>query len=172
MSTPSRPPEAVTFLHYPADLDALADLRCRRLPRLLLLAHGAAPPEDPADPLEDWVRLPADPVEVDVRAGLLAARAAAAAAASEVSVDDDGLVRRGGRRAALTPAEAAVFRVLLAAEGSVVRPAALEQAAAELGSKMRLTTRMTRLRARLVPLDLELHAVRGRGYLLELLPPP
>ena len=166
-----RAPASVAFLHYPSDAAGVADARGRRLPRLLLVAADAPPPDDhPADPLEDWVRLPADPVEVDVRADLLAQRHAAARARAAVKVDGDGVARRNGVSVVLTPVEHAVLAVLLASEGEIVPHERLERAAEGVGSTMRLKTRMARLRKRVEPLGLTVHAVRGQGYLLEVLP--
>ena len=55
------------------------------------------------DPLEDWVRLPADEAEVGARLATLAARAGADQAVPEV--DADGLLRYRDRWVALSPVE-------------------------------------------------------------------
>jgi DNA-binding response OmpR family regulator len=160
---------AVAVALHPHDRDRIDELRRRRRPRLLLVATDAASP-DGADPLEDWVRLPADPGEVRIRTELLAARAAAARAEATVTVDADGIARRAGLAVIVTRAEEALLLVLLEAEGSIVAHARLEAAGAAAGSSMRLATRVARLRPKLEPLGVAIHAVRGRGYLLEVRP--
>ena len=55
--------------------DRLEALRREGVPRLLLLATDELAPLD-ADPLEDWVRLPAADADVDLRVQLLEGRAA------------------------------------------------------------------------------------------------
>jgi hypothetical protein len=156
----------VTLVLYPDAEHVVDALRRRRAPRLLLVAPASSPPEA-ADPFEDWVRLPVDPVELDVRADLLARRADASRRAGHVVVDEDGVARREGVTALLTPVEMALFAVLLEREGSIVSQRDLEEVAAFAGSTMRLATRMARLRSRVTPLGVHVHTVRGRGYLLE-----
>jgi DNA-binding response OmpR family regulator len=168
-NTDRRDTAAVAEASHPHDRARIDDLRRRRIPRLLLVAPGAAPPEG-ADPLEDWVRLPADPAEVRLRKELLAERAAAVAAEAIVTVDADGVARRADVRVVLTPVEHALLAVLLECEGAIVRHERLETTAASAGSTMRITTRMARLRRKVEPLGLVLHAVRGRGCLLEVEP--
>jgi DNA-binding response OmpR family regulator len=165
-----RVPASVAIIKYPSEASALADLRRRGLPRLLLVAARAAPPDDALDPLEDWVRVPADPVEVDVRADLLARRHGDALRRRTVELGAEGVVRRNGPSVVLTPVEHALLDVLLASEGAIVPRLILEQTARGAGSTMPLKTRMARLRTRIEPLRLAVHVVRGRGYLLEALP--
>ena len=61
----------VSLVRWPDEAARLADLRERRVPRLLLVAPDAAPPVVDEE-IEDWVRLPADARDVDVRARRLA----------------------------------------------------------------------------------------------------
>jgi hypothetical protein len=63
--------DGVELVSWPDEAARLDELRDRRLPRLLLVAADSAPPAVD-DELEDWVRLPADPRDVEVRACRLA----------------------------------------------------------------------------------------------------
>jgi hypothetical protein len=61
------PIDGVELVSWPDEATRLADVRERRLPRLLLVAPDAAPPAVD-DEIEDWIRLPADTRDVEVRA--------------------------------------------------------------------------------------------------------
>jgi hypothetical protein len=141
-------------------------------PRLLLVAPDAPPPIC-VDPLEDWVRLPADPVDVDHRRALLAHRAGRH---PDVPVlDVDGVLRRGRHLAILPPVEARLAEALLAQAGRVVARERLLAAgwperrfAGPTDDGRALDGRIKLLRRRLAPLGLEVHTVRGVGFLLHL----
>ena len=60
----------VRLIHWPAQADELANLAVET-PRLLLVDAGAPPPEV-FDPFEDWIRLPADPIDLPEVATALA----------------------------------------------------------------------------------------------------
>ena len=168
MSSPTdRSIAAVVHVPYPADATRLAILRARGVPRLLIVASHSPPPVS-ADPLEDWVRVPADPVELRLRTELLAARRDEQVTQRTVCVDDDGVARRGGRTVVLTVVEHPILVFLLERQGTIVPQPVLEGLATSAGSTMRLSARMARLRRTIAPLGLQLHAVRGRGYLLEI----
>jgi hypothetical protein len=61
----------VALVPWPDEESALDDLARAGRPRVLLVAPSVAPP-DVRDPLEDWVRVPVDHGDVDVRARRLA----------------------------------------------------------------------------------------------------
>jgi hypothetical protein len=63
--------EAVALVPWPAEATRAETLALAARPRLLLVAADAAPP-DVRDVLEDWVRVPADERDVEVRARRLA----------------------------------------------------------------------------------------------------
>jgi hypothetical protein len=86
--------DGVVLVVWPRGAPRVHRARELGLPRLLLLEPAAVAPLA-ADALEDWVRMPADPVEVDVRADLLASRARAVAAADDLAMDELGVVKRG-----------------------------------------------------------------------------
>jgi hypothetical protein len=155
---------AVTELDWPEDGDQLGILRRVGAPRLLLVRPGVRPPAV-TSALEDWVRLPADRVDVKTRVETLAARAAAQRNDGP-GVDSTDLVHFRGEWAELSEIEAALTRTLVARLGEVVSYD--ELARAERGAPRRATLRvqLTRLRARLAPLGLDVHSVRARGYVL------
>jgi hypothetical protein len=63
--------DGVELVHWPAEARHADDLHARGIPCILLVAPDADPPLV-RDELEDWVRLPAVPADVDVRARRLA----------------------------------------------------------------------------------------------------
>ncbi len=61
----------VALVPWPDDESVLDDLALAGRPRVLLVARSVVPP-DVHDPLEDWVRVPVDHGDVEVRARRLA----------------------------------------------------------------------------------------------------
>ena len=61
----------VVLVPWPDEESALDDLARAMRPRILMVARSVAPP-DVRDPLEDWVRVPVDHRDVEVRARRLA----------------------------------------------------------------------------------------------------
>jgi hypothetical protein len=61
----------VALVPWPDEASAIDDLALAARPRVLLVA-AAVPPPDVRDPLEDWVRVPVDHRDVEVRARRLA----------------------------------------------------------------------------------------------------
>lgn len=158
--------EGVRFLRWPAEDRVRTELADAGIPRILLVAADAAPPED-WDDLEDWVRLPLDPEELHGRARTLRRRARAT---ERPWFDVDGLLRVGDRWLDLPPGPRAVVELLLARFGQVVDAHELAKAYLDCGGSARESARKTmivRVRHRLAELGLELHNVRDCGYLLE-----
>ncbi len=62
---------AVALVPWPSEARDAAELADAGRPRLLLVARQADPP-DVSDELEDWIRVPADQRDVEVRARRLA----------------------------------------------------------------------------------------------------
>jgi hypothetical protein len=62
---------AVALVPWPSEAADAAELADAGRPRLLLVAREADPP-DVSDELEDWIRVPADERDVEVRARRLA----------------------------------------------------------------------------------------------------
>lgn len=116
------------------------------------------------DPMEDWIRLPADECDLQARVETLARRTAI-----EPTLDGDGVLRQGSKWTALPPIEARLTDVLLARFGKVVsRDALLVQGWPDEDPKRNvLDVHVLRLRRRLEPLGLTIWTVRKRGYVLD-----
>lgn len=122
----------------------------------------------PSDHREDWIRLPAD--DVDLRARVEALRLRLDTRGPErPELDDDGVMRMGERWVALPPVEARIAGALVGRFGAVVSRALLTTAGWPTGAPGRnaLDVHVLRLRRRLAPLELAIRTVRSRGYLLE-----
>jgi hypothetical protein len=156
----------VALVQWPAEEDRRDELRRAGQPRLLLVERGAPP--IPTDELEDWIRLPADDLDLRVRVEALRRRTGTEIGAVPV-LDDDGVLRMGDRWVSLPPVEARLTRALLDRFGAVVSRDALARSGWPGGSPGRnaLDVHVLRLRRRLAPLRLAIRTVRSRGYLLE-----
>lgn len=156
----------VSLVRWPTETDRLEELRQAGEPRLLLVEQGTPPV--PSDDREDWIRLPADDIDLRVRVETLRRRLG-----DDVSepprIDDDGVLRVDDRWVALPPVEARLASALLERFGAVVSRDSLTKAGWPGGSSSRnaLDVHVLRLRRRLAPLQLAIRTVRSRGYLLE-----
>jgi hypothetical protein len=158
--------DGVRLLPWPDEDHARDELAASGVPRILLLAADAAPPEN-WDELEDWVRLPLDPDELHHRARTLGRRARAT---DRPWFDDDGLLRVGDRWVDLPAGPRAVVELLVARFGEVVYGDELADTYLDAGGSARESARKTmivRVRHRLADLGLDLHNVRDSGYLLD-----
>ena len=138
-----------------------------RQPCVWLVEIGAAPPTDWGH-LEDWVRMPADEQELAARVSLVERRAEAVA--DHPWIDDECLLRRGNVWVALTQLEVRLLRPLLEHVRTVVRRDELARAAwpdDESGGERNLATPIKTLRRKIAPLDISIHTISGRGYLVE-----
>ena len=189
------PTPDVALIHWPDDDVTRRRLRTARRPRLLLVPAGTPPPIA-VDEMEDWIRVPADPEELEVRIATLAARTAEvepgaaptppgpavppvvpAVVAHPPDIDDHGVLRRGGRWVALAPIELLAVDLLLRKRGEVVRRDELTRACWPDGppaDARAVDGVVKRLRRRITPLGLRVHTVTGKGFLLdvETLPDP
>lgn len=138
-------------------------------PRILLI-RGTAPPPEPDDPLEDWVRLPVDEADLRARVRWLEHRVEGLAREDRTApmIDQDGLLRVAELWVALPPVELRLARALLERLGAVVSRDRLARAGWPEGSPGRnaLDVHVLRLRRRIAPLELSIHTVRRRGYLM------
>lgn len=157
----------VVLVRWPSDTEALQRARSASLPRLLLVEAEHAPPEI-EDELEDWIRVPADEVDLHARVEALDRRHRARVVAPP-DLDDDGVLRLGGAWVPLPPVEARLTAALLDRLGAVVSRDALARAGWPEGAPGRnaLDVHVLRLRRRLAPIGLAIRTVRARGYLLE-----
>jgi two-component system response regulator TctD len=156
----------VAVIRWPSGENERRRLAAAGHPRILLVEASAAPPEVWGG-LEDWLREPADPVELYMRRERLRRRMEAQA---PVILDDDGLLRRGSKWVALSPSELALIRPLVARQGAVVTHEALVEAigpAGRVDANRDVRSFVRGLRARLAPLGLHVHNVRGAGFLLQ-----
>ncbi len=160
----------ITLVRWPEQEATRAALRAEGRPRMLLL-NPTTPAPAPGDELEDWVRIPVAEADLRARVRWLAHRVAnerSARADTRPVLDDDGLFRVGDGWVALPPVEHRLARALLDRLGTVVTRDALSQAGWPDGAPGRnaLDVHVLRLRRRLAPLDMTIHTVRSRGYLL------
>lgn len=169
---PPGPTSDIALVRWPEQETTRSTLRSAGRPRLLLLGPDTPAPE-PGDDLEDWVRIPLGEADLAARLRWLADRVTRsqggkAATAVTPQLDDDGLISVGDEWASLPPVEHRLARALLDRMGAVVSREALAQAGWPHGAPGRnaLDVHVLRLRRRLAPLDLGIHTVRSRGYLL------
>lgn len=156
----------VALVHWPAEQERREELRRWGQPRLLLVERGVPP--IPADELEDWIRLPADDIDLHVRVEGLRRRTGDSGGSTPL-LDDDGVLRVGDRWVSLPPVEARLTAALIDRFGGVVSRDALARSGWPGASPGRnaLDVHVLRLRRRLSPLRLAIRTVRSRGYLLE-----
>ncbi len=134
----------------------------------LLLVEGDTVAPTAADCLEDWIRVPAD--EVDVRSRIDGLTHRHNAHRNDLpNLDRDGVLRFGGAWVPLPPVEARLMGALVGRFGAVVSRDQLARAGWPEGAPGRnaLDVHVLRLRRRISPLGLAIKTVRSRGYLLE-----
>lgn len=155
----------VVVVHWPEQREEIYRLAEQRVPRLLLVAPAADPPEA-GDVLQDWVRLPGD--ERDVRARLSGLRRRAD---QETAPVIDGHGRLVFRRSwiQLSPIHERLARRLLVAPEEVVPERELLEEGWPGGSPSSnaLRVHLHRLRRYIAPLGLEIRGVRGEGWVLQ-----
>ncbi len=158
----------VEMVRWPSDETRRLHLRESGKPRLLLVDDDAPAPVTP-DPLEDWIRLPADDRDVRARLDSLTLRFQRTDSSEGLTLDEDGLLRNGSNWVALPPIEARLIAGLLAKPGAVVSRDALLRAGwpGEQPNRNVLDVHVLRLRRRIEPLGLQIRTVRSRGYVLE-----
>jgi DNA-binding response OmpR family regulator len=156
----------VVLVHWPEEEVSLERLRAAGTPRLVLVAPSAEPPEG-GDCEEDWLRLPAD--DVDVRMRIRALRTRAARHHRTPVVSADGRLTFRDRWVALSKTELGIARVLADSFDAVVPHDELARAGWPSGtpSGNALRVHVTRLRRRIQPLGLEIRIVPTRGYVLQ-----
>lgn len=157
----------VVLVRWPSEADRRRQLQHDGVPRLLLVEEGHPPPH-PEDCLEDWIRVPADDVDVRLRVDGLSARSSQHVTETP-DLDPDGVLRFSSAWVSLPPVEARLARALVDRYGAVVGREALGTAGWPDGAPGRnaLDVHVLRLRRRLATVGLSIKTVRSRGYLLE-----
>jgi hypothetical protein len=172
----------VELVRWPAEAVRRAELAAQGRPRLLLVEPGVAPP--PVDRDEDWIRLPADERDVSARLRRLDVLDEQRRRRPRLAGDD--VLVCGDLRVVLAPGDAPLLGPLVERFGELVlwdqlaavvgpagaspEPGSAPTGPAPTGPALR--ARVRRLRSRLGPAGLVVHAVRGRGVLLDHAPPP
>jgi hypothetical protein len=147
--------DPVVLVEWPADDSDRPRIAAGGRAALLLVAPSEPPPQD-LDLLEDWLRAPIDRLELDARATELRLRHRLRRHGAHV--DDHGVLHRGGRQVALTDGQRALVAPLLA---NIGRPVAREVVGAASARSL------SRLRARLAQVGLDLSLLSGRAVLLQ-----
>jgi hypothetical protein len=163
---------APVVIRWPAERLVAEQLASRGVPRLLLVDADSEPPLS-VDPLEDWLRLPAEARDLEAKLAALRQRAEGSANASAPPVlDGNGRLLRGSKWVVLSPIEEQLTEVLVERFGEVVSDnQLLAQGWPDVaGSHTALRVQLMRLRRRVAALGLEIRTVRGRGYVLQFVP--
>lgn len=163
---------SVSLLAWPAEDDLRRQMSTVGQPRLLIVDAEAEPPML-LDPLEDWVRAPSDPADVQARATALLARAPRPEAPVP-ELDEDGLLRVGSSWVVITPAQVPVLQLLVDNLNRVVRTQAIAEACTSAGASAHppsMRTLLSRLGGRVRSVGMELVTVRQRGVLLRMADP-
>ena len=169
----SHPALDVSVLHWPDDAHVRDHLAAFRQPRILLVEPGASPPM-PLDELEDWVRTPTDPEDLQARSRELHRRARDASPSKPI-IDDQGLLWVGRRWVDLTLSQAPVVELLVEHLERVVRYDAVVATYERAGGSSHaasVRSLLTRIGNRVRPVGLDLVTVRRRGVLLTQRPAP
>jgi hypothetical protein len=156
----------VVILQWPEERARADELTARGHACMLLVAPGAAPPDD-CDERTDWIHRPADASEITARVAALRRRLARP---DEPYLDSFGVLHRGERWVSLPPIEERIADLLLVRAGRVVGRRTLARAAWPEGmpNDRAMDSRMMLLRRRVAPLGLRIHTVRRQGFLLEI----
>ena len=159
---PPAKPWSVAVLEWPEQADEAAALAAAGALRLLLVAPGVAPPVD-WDLTSDWIRRPADPLDVLARVETLQRRSDGG---RPLRLDEDGLLWRGLDWVALGPLEMRIMAVFLENMHRVVKRTELVAAGwpGSTRGNRTLDTTIQRLRTRVTKLGLEIVNVRQRGF--------
>lgn len=160
---------AVELLDWPADAQRRQQLAQRGIPRLLVVAQDAMPPTV-TETIEDWIRLPHTPADLQARLDSLRARSPQPAQEDHrPAIDDDGVLRTEHGWLALSDIEARLMSALVDRYRTVVGRGALQCAAwpNQEVSRNLLDVYLHKLRPRVGAVGLTINTVRKRGYLLD-----
>jgi hypothetical protein len=162
-------PVDVRLVRWPMESSYRDELRAAAMPRLLIVDAGASPP--PLwDELEDWVRVPVDRAELELRAATVARRADLL---DRPWLDDDGMLWFRDRWCSISRGQAALVQLLVEHFGTVVRDEDVDAVFTGGDTSAHLEaikTTVRRVSQSLAPLGLQLKRVRASGYLLDRCP--
>lgn len=161
----------IDVVTWPDQATRLAELREAGLPRLILV-EGSGLPLVTSDPLEDWIRVPADADDLALRVETLRRRVDESHELRP-EMDEAGLVRFGSEWVALPPVEARIVAALVNQWGAVVSREELGKQGwpdDSVNGRNALDVHITRIRKRLLGSGMALRTVRSQGYLLEAAP--
>lgn len=154
----------VVVLRWPEQSDRANRLDRWGIPHLLLIDPGVEPPESRGC-LDDWLRLPADDVDLRARCDALARRAARHVPMPHL--DEFGQLSYRGLTVFLSPNDHRFTEALLEHFSSVVDDAELVRRTWPGGGKrQQLRVHASRLRRRIEPVGLTVARVRNAGYLM------
>jgi hypothetical protein len=162
-------PVDVRLVRWPMEQEYRHELESIGAPRVLLVARGAPAPRRWSE-LEDWVRVPVEHAELELRAMTVARRA------DELErpwLDDDGLLWMRDQWCAVTDGQLPLVRLLVDHFGLVVRDDDVDDVFVDACSSAHeeaIKTTVRRVSQTLGRVGLRLQRVRGAGYLLEKLP--
>ncbi|WP_277347772.1 MULTISPECIES: winged helix-turn-helix domain-containing protein [unclassified Streptomyces] len=156
----------VIFVRWPAQADLRTRCRKEGVPRLLVVEAGAQPPIS-NDPVEDWVRPPVSRDDLEARVKVLQNRFNSRRVPT---IDSTGTLSFGRHSITISTTQTELMRLLIDRFGEVVyRIEFVQRLATRTPTLNRnsLDLHIMRLRRRLLPLDLSIRTVWGRGYMLE-----
>jgi len=162
-------PVDVRLVRWPMEQDYRQELEYVGAPRVLLVERGAAPPAR-WDEFEDWVRVPVDQSELELRATTVARRADAL---ERPWLDDDGLLWMRDQWCGVTDGQIPLVRLLVDHFGVVVRDDQVDEVFVDASTSAHeeaIKTTVRRVSQTLGRLGLRLQRIRGAGYLLEKMP--
>lgn len=158
--------DRVKFVRWPAESDVREQCKLRQHLCLLVVEHGAPPPDD-LSLYEDWVRPPIVSEDLQARVRQLAARAVLN---EKPVLDSAGILSFKDSSVTLSLAQCEMLAPLISRYGQLVYRtelrAILERSGASSSSNA-LDLHVMRLRRRLQPVGLALRNVWGRGFVVE-----
>jgi DNA-binding response OmpR family regulator len=156
----------VIFVRWPAQADLRSRCQSEGIPRLLVVEGGAVPPVS-NDPTEDWVRPPISKDDLEARVKALQNRFDS----RQVPIlDSSGTLSYGSRSITISTTQTELMALLVERFGEVVyRNEFTHCLAVRVSTLTRnsLDLHIMRLRRRLLPIDLSIRTVWGRGYMLQ-----
>jgi hypothetical protein len=159
-------PIDVRLVRWPMERTYRDELHAIGVPRVLILEPGAVPLPR-WDELEDWVRVPVERDELELRATTVARRADAL---ERPWLDDDGLLWLRDRWCVVSRGQLPLVHLLVDRFGTVVRDDEVDKVfvGGDTSShEEAIKTTVRRVQQMLRQLGLHLQRVRGSGYLLD-----